>query len=64
LDGIDEVCQDLVGLHFPPPVCDDNPVIVLWFKEDGGRVTPAVSGKIDGIVLPVFYQVLHGDAIA
>jgi hypothetical protein len=63
LDGIDEVCQDLILLHLPPPIRDDPPIIILWFKEDSGRMTTAVSSKIDGVVLPVFYQALDGDAI-
>jgi len=41
LDGIDDVRQDLVVLHLPPPIGDDNPIIVLRFKEDSGRVTTA-----------------------
>jgi len=57
LDGIDEICQDLVLLHLPPPVRDDNTIIPFGSKrtaEGGhGRVR-----KIDGVVLPVFYQTL------
>ena len=63
LDGIDEVCQDLVRLHLPPPIRDDSTIIVLWFEEDSGRMTTAMPGEIDVVVLPIFYQALDSDAI-
>jgi len=64
LDGIDKVCQNFVLVHLPPPICNDHPIIVFRIKEHSRGVVSTMSGKMNGIVLPVLYQILNSDSIA